>query len=512
MALVDFNACGAAPQLSWISYDHTIIGCGAIGIHLGLQLAKKGRKVLIIESGQVGEHGDRQALNASILNREDLDGSIHWGRKRALGGSTIRWGGQALPFKKIDFESRPWTQCTQWPIEWDDLAPHYREAETYLGVSHVDYYLGGVNELKLKSPIHSDSLEYHVAKWASEPNMFRRHRRTIDASLDVLYNANCTGVKRNPHRVESIEIRNFSGLAIQIPIQNLVLANGGVESVRSLMAFQLSQSPALGRGFMEHPCMDLGTVQTKNMLELQRYFSTRMIGRQKYSFRISLSETVQKEFQLLNASCGLMFESPPDAPDILDRFKTFLSKKELSPLVSVLGRPNELLLTIGCFLRHGFVYKPHALCRLTVMSEQEPIPTSRLSLDLTEKDQFGIPKLRVDWNISSLTYSSILHLGQSVKSELERSLPVRVQLRPELQSERLHELDHILTPVNHHMGGAIMGTDPESSVVNEQLKIHGLENVFVTSSSVFPSGSHSNPTLTALALGGKLASFLTSFP
>ena len=53
---------------------------------------------------------------------------------------------------------------------------------------------------------------------------------------------------------------------------------------------------------------------------------------------------------------------------------------------------------------------------------------------------------------------------------------------------------------NHHIGTTRMGTDPLESVVNADCKVHGYENLYVASSSVFPTGGFSNPTLTLLAL------------
>jgi choline dehydrogenase-like flavoprotein len=63
---------------------------------------------------------------------------------------------------------------------------------------------------------------------------------------------------------------------------------------------------------------------------------------------------------------------------------------------------------------------------------------------------------------------------------------------------------NLLSDVNHHMGGTKMSDSKEFGVVDNELKVWGVNNLFVCSSSVFPTSSHSNPTLTTLALASRL--------
>ena len=61
---------------------------------------------------------------------------------------------------------------------------------------------------------------------------------------------------------------------------------------------------------------------------------------------------------------------------------------------------------------------------------------------------------------------------------------------------------------NHAMGGTCMGTDPASSVVDRNLKVHGVSNLFVASCSVYPTGGCANPTFTLMALALRLGDHL----
>jgi len=60
----------------------------------------------------------------------------------------------------------------------------------------------------------------------------------------------------------------------------------------------------------------------------------------------------------------------------------------------------------------------------------------------------------------------------------------------------------------HNIGGTRMHEDPSRGVVDANCKVHGIDNLFVASSSVFPTGSHANPTLTIVALSVRLGDHL----
>ena len=61
----------------------------------------------------------------------------------------------------------------------------------------------------------------------------------------------------------------------------------------------------------------------------------------------------------------------------------------------------------------------------------------------------------------------------------------------------------------HHIGGTIMGSNKDSSVVDKNLKLHDIENLYICGSSVFPTGGHANPTLSIIQLSLRLGEHLT---
>ena len=102
--VIDFNKADTPTEFETVV---CIVGSGAAGITLALALARKGLEVLMIESG--GHHFDEGIQNlyhSEVVARPHK--GIHTGRFRQYGGTTTRWGGQALELREIDFEKRPW--------------------------------------------------------------------------------------------------------------------------------------------------------------------------------------------------------------------------------------------------------------------------------------------------------------------------------------------------------------------------------------------------------------------
>jgi choline dehydrogenase-like flavoprotein len=63
---------------------------------------------------------------------------------------------------------------------------------------------------------------------------------------------------------------------------------------------------------------------------------------------------------------------------------------------------------------------------------------------------------------------------------------------------------------SHNIGTTRMSEDPRTGVVDQHAKVHGVSNLYVAGSSVFPTGGHANPTLTIVAHALLLADHLKS--
>jgi choline dehydrogenase-like flavoprotein len=183
-------------------------------------------------------------------------------------------------------------------------------------------------------------------------------------------------------------------------------------------------------------------------------------------------------------------------------------------LRNVLADPLDTTAFLAHWLRHRSLAErkfPSVILRnrsnrfsLEVHAEQRPLASSRVTL-CTQRDALGLPRLRVDWRYHREDIESV-----------RRSLDLMAQAfaasgRAQF-SYPAHTLEQDLLRFGayggHHLGTARMGEDTRRSVVNAHCQVHGVRNLFVAGSAVFPTSSQANPTLTLLALALRLSAQL----
>src|SRR5262249_4423903 len=141
---------------------------------------------------------------------------------------------------------------------------------------------------------------------------------------------------------------------------------------------------------------------------------------------------------------------------------------------------------------------------LKFWAEQSPDPASVVTLG-TERDPFGMPRLRADWRFNEMDVRSIATAHRLIGDQLGRSGAGRLECyEPDVGSAIRNQIDASA----HHMGTTRMARSKHEGVVDENCRVHGVENLYVASSSVFPTAGHANPTLTVIALALRLAGHL----
>ena len=311
--------------------------------------------------------------------------------------------------------------------------------------------------------------------------------------VDLLYNAHCTQIQKKESVCEAIQIENSNNYKLWICSPQLYLANGGIESVRFLLLHFPESSKHIGMGFMEHPCKNLGEISIKNDIELQRCFGTKIKNQHKYGIRLTPTAAFNTNKKIINGSYSLMFETPDEEFDIYREAKQFSKLKLLIKLVKLQISPFTLARTIFELIKHYTIYRPKAKTTLIVMLEQIWSANSTLSLNNNEVDCFDQPIIEVNWQIDDSTIKAMEAGCFEVVKYLRQNFGP-LEFKPTAINQNVN-IKESLSPVNHHMGGASIGL-----VVDNRLKLMNFNNVYVCSSSVFPSSSHSNPTLTTLAL------------
>lgn len=496
-------------------FDVTIVGAGAAGILLAVLLSRRGRRVLVIESGHFEHDDERQSLNDIEQAAKKMSNAV-WNRKRAIGGTTIAWGGQSLPFGALDFEKRDWVEHSGWPISFETLRPYYDIANRFMAVDENNYDSDILGLLGRRDPGFDPALlHYHYSKWARQPNFYKLHRQELERDVTVLYNAHLLRIDLSPSgRVQTIEVGDFRGRHQSMPVNALVLACGGVETNRILLLND-HQMPGglggasgwLGKAFMEHPCLDAGYVESPDMRALQELFGTRVRGGRRYSVRLSAGADWQRTNRLLNISASVMWLYEGDEIGPLSELRSFVRQPRLAGALKMARSSRQLAAGLWTLARSGLIYKPGAAARISLMCEQQPSRDSYIALG-TERDRFGARKALLHWRIGRLTWDTILGCCRTLDDEMRRLGLGHVRLLDPLRADAA-DFEGQLSDVNHHMGGARMSTSPSDGVVDDQLQVWGVPNLHVCSAAVFPTSSHSNPTLTLLALAARLVDRLS---
>lgn len=506
-----------------------IIGAGAAGIVLAVELLRLGRQVSLIEGGGLAiEEASQEPYRSDLAARPHR--GIHTGRFRVYGGTTTMWGGQILELDEIDFCERSWVPASGWPIAKRDLAPHYARALELEGVAGsilddraVWQRLGRPEpDPDLRPPDVSGKAELisYLSRWCPEPNFARLHRRTLEgsASLHVWLHANAVELLIEGEEVRGVRCRTLTGVEAVFRASEYVFCLGAIESARFFLqprasggALPWNQSGLLGRHFQDHIDSDAATLRPVDARALHRQSDTIFLGGYKYNPKLKLTAEAQRKAEVLNAGGTIYSSSDMDA--------TLAETKSVAKSL-LRGRAAELsgahllrlvrhapLLARQAYryaVEHRSWHPADAEMRLRVHCEQQPDSASAITLG-EERDALGMLRTRLAWRISSAELRTIRHFVEAARAALAGV--AEVVPHPDLFTGEDRFLDRCEDSF-HHMGGMRMAASPRAGVVDVDLRLHGTRNAYVCSSAVFPTSGFSNPTHTLLALAVRLAGHL----
>ena len=492
-----------------------IVGAGAAGIVLAVELARQGKRVLLLEGGG----GDVEEASQEPY-RSELAGlahnGIHVGRFRAAGGSTTRWGGQILELDALDFEQRPWIQGSGWPIEKAALQPFYDRAIALEGLADATLEDTSVwREIGQPAP-RLDSFETFFSRWCPETNFARLHGKTLAEHplITVILHANAAALVTEGTRICAIACKTLTGSSRTFHAEHFVWCMGGIESVRfflqpSLSHLPFQQSGLLGRFFQDHLIAPAATLEPLNKRRFVADFANVFSRGFKYQPKIRLVREQQERHRTLNVAALVFFHSASDAigaglkatvKKLLRRRFGELSAAELTGLIR--HAPLLARQSWAYSVAHRAYVAPDTRFELGIHCEQPPDSTSTLTLS-SERDRLGMLRTKLDWQVSDLELHSIRTCVAAAATALAGI--ARVVPDPDLMTDAFRPK---CGDGYHHMGGMRMAPSAADGVVDPDLKLHGMQNGYVCSGAVFPSSGFSNPTHTVIALAIRLADHL----
>jgi choline dehydrogenase-like flavoprotein len=475
--------------------------------------------VVLLESGGSEPEAGTQALYDVELSGLPHPGSTQ-GRFRVLGGSTTKWGGQALPLLPSDFERRDWVANSGWPLTFAEMQTYYARAADFLLIDRLNFDNQLLSLLRAKTPdFDPQKIWYHFSKWSPRPNLRELYLQEIRASekQTLLLHANVTSIvlNENLNAVESICARSLHGWEAIIRARSFVLCVGGIETARLLLANCRQQPKGIGnandlvgRYFQDHPNIFAGWLKSPTPRRVQRLFNVFHKKGVKYSVRFTAAPRWQQENQTLSTSGGLMFvEDNATLENLKELYRALRTRRVDASVVkkswSTAGHPLEAAMPIWHYLVRGRSYSPRARFQVCLTCEQEPDAESRILLS-GEKDALGMPRANVRWNVSDLTWRTMLSYARMLQEEFRRAGIGEIELDPWIHDGEDDWRRHIMDQF-HHMGTTRMHDSPRHGVVDRDCRVHGLANFHIGGSSVFPTSGHSNPTLTIIALCMRLS-------
>lgn len=540
------------PDGEVLTADVCIVGAGAAGISMALELANRPIDVLVLESGGLKAERATQDLYAGAVADERLHSPPDRYRQRRFGGTTTIWGGRCVPFDAIDFERRDFMPNSGWPIDRDTLMPFYPKANRLCEAGDFSYTSAEAFDRPLHPMIdgfESSRFTTNTLERFSCPTDFgARYGRRLRAArnIRVLLHGNVVLVQLDAAgaRVESLAIRTLAGKTMTARAAQFVLATGGLEVARLLLASRDVQPQGIGndhdlvgRYYMCHVAGTIGAltidrplgavwngydVSDEGVYCRRRIALTAETQRQQRigNFVVRLHHPRITDPAHRNAILSLLFLAKFVIPY---EYGKRLHGGERANLRTWLKHIRNVML--GPFDAAGFAWhmlkdrklalrkfpsiiiKPKAnLFSLDFHAEQQPNPDSRVTL-MSDADALGMPRLRVDWRYTKTDVATVTRSIAMLADDFKDSGIGALVYDPAAIE---FEMTRYGAYGGHHIGTARMGHDPRNSVVDAECRVHGVSNLSVASAAVFPTSSQANPTLTVVALALRLAQRLGS--
>jgi choline dehydrogenase-like flavoprotein len=527
----DLNDAEAAGELKT---EICVVGCGAAGITAARRFLERGHTVVLLESGGLDYEKAVARLNAGE-NVGEAYYDLEDARLRFFGGTTAIWGGRLAELDPIDLERRDWVPDSGWPIAWADLARYYGPARAIFGEPPQGASVEDLRAARAPAPAF-DPERLEVGVWTFDR---RFDRFVFDACPDLVSHPRCTVVTHatvteieldpGGQAVRRLRAKSLRQRRLAIEADMVLLAAGGLENPRLLLA-STGVAPRgvgnlydqVGRYFMEHPHARGGRVVGGAAWSLLKAFGrTHRTGEREVAGLVKPSPQTQARLGILNSSLTIAARQPAGAAPNWGMHVYGQLKHGMAPSQSGRALWRTTKQAAKWVQRRTDPLRPWLLHRLglrdlalLVRAEQSPNPLSRVVLT-SQTDPLGVPRLALDWRTTRLDVDSVGGLVDTLDGELRRLNLGRIERAAWLEEpDAGWRTDPLISahPIGgyHHMGTTRMSDDPHRGVTDASGRVHGVENLYIAGSSVFPTSGWANPTLTIAALTLRTADRMSS--
>jgi hypothetical protein len=488
-----------------------VIGGGTVGLFLAIHLTRAGISTIVLEAGgQVADTG-RPGRTAVSLGKPHA--GVATGRAFGLGGTSVLWAGQLAEFDEADLVA----PGKEWPLTYSELKRWYRHVYTFLNIEPLQL---GDDDLAIDDK-PEDGIERFVTSWLPQPNFPARFRADLSSNplLTVILNATVNEIIFEGTTAIAVVVRGSQGLKFRISGRQFVFACGTIETSRFFLSAQRSlpvpwkYNANIGTYFQDHPVGRVANVRVLNETKFRNYFENGIKRGLKFQPKLrNVSGFARPAFSGVVGSFTFLSRLQHSFDDLKMLIKTFTSGLSFAKLgtlaadVCLLG--HALVPVTVRYVRHRriMVFLDQGT-EFIVQSEQIPTSSSVIRLMKDTLQQDGLFRAEVHWNLDGRELNNILDFTTRADQYLRRKQIATLQI-----DQRLLRGDPSIFSqfgdFYHQAGGMCIGNSASSGVVDSDCRVWGTANIFIAGASVFPTSSHANITLTALALAARLADTL----
>ncbi|MEO8472485.1 MAG: GMC family oxidoreductase [Chryseolinea sp.] len=532
------------PPNEVIETEVCIIGSGPAGISLAKEFIGKHFKVCLLESGDLAYDEETASLGEGEIEGDPFT-TLRDMRYRQFGGNSNIWnvvlhqgriGVRYVDLDPIDFEKRDWVPYSGWPMTKADLIPYYERAHKFCQLGAYDYTANAwESEQAPILKLNEEKLVTSIFKFGPSNIYSGEYRKDIDESANIVTytNANVVEIEseENSKIIKRVHAACLTGNKFTVHAKIFIISAGGMENARLLLLSNKvqktglgNQNDVVGRYFMDHPLMHylLLNLPDRKIFNKLALYDKRRVNNETVMGKFVLTESEVRKNRLLSCS-ALLF--PRD-----HRFKSE-SKKSIKELVSkfkrgkvpsnAFGHIKNVALHVDEIVADFYRYhikkeevrpnlahgewslasgKENRYAKIEVMclTEQAPHPDNRITLS-KNLDRLGCPQVKLTNRWNEIEIQSVNNSAKIMGAEFSK-LGLG-DLVPEYKDGKMD----VRMSTHHNIGTTRMNTDPKFGVVDADCKVHGISNLYIAGSSVFPTGGYANPTLTIIALCMRLA-------
>ncbi len=497
-----------------------IIGGGAAGLTIARALRDARVGSIVLEAG--GTHPTRKSQAAYWARQTGAPNhSFTHSRFRSLGGSTTYWSRQCVELEAEDFEGRD-SAAPAWPFRKADLASYYERASRML---HLRTAGEVVDSLQPASVFDPGDARFSEARLSAIGNFTEvvLPTQADNGILRILVNAAVTEFRLDDHRrsIESVVVRLPGDRIIRCEAQHFVLAAGGIENARLLLASNRQVSCGLGnehdlvgRFFMDHAYMFAGTIHHAPARLNSLIMRDPSRQRENFGGFVTMTMRVLTPAGQSNAAALFLKSRPSFAFEEemyteqgvaltqlgqIARKQRFASRDTKGHILALCTRPDRTAKLVASRFRS--VFRPREVIAVRLFAETTPDRESRVRL-LQSCDALGIPQAEVNWRVPESDKIGPSHLIMQLK---ESMCQIGADFRPAANIGPGQPWPASFSGGKHHMGTTRMHNASSQGVVDSDCRLHGIANLHVAGSSVFPTSGWANPTFTIVALALRLS-------